>query len=78
MPYYSSKTRIFFFFFLILDDFVSKTWISRRVYYFVGILNRVRDIFLLNYFQAFSFLNIRFRDISKPYKSLIQKKIILL
>ena len=28
------------------DKFVLKTWISRKVFYFVGILSVVRDIFL--------------------------------
>ena len=59
--------RVFFFFFFffffssvliflkILDKFVLKTWNSRRVSNFVGILNRVGDIFLQGYPQVFSF-----------------------
>ena len=57
----------------ILDWFVLKTQISRRVSYFVDILNRVGDIFLPNCPQIFSLLNVKFRDIFEPYKSPIQK-----
>ena len=49
--------------------FVLKTWISRRVFYFVGILNKVADIFLPGYSQVFSLLNLRFRGIFEPQKS---------
>ena len=45
------KLALSYFFFL--DKFVLKTWISRRVFYFVGILSGVRDIFLLDYPQVF-------------------------
>jgi len=38
------------------------------VSYFVGILSGVRDIFLLSCPQVFFLLNLRFRDISEPYK----------
>ena len=31
-----------------MDKFVLKTWISRRLPYFVDILSEVEDIFLLN------------------------------
>ena len=48
---------------------VLKTWISRRVFYFVGILNKVADIFLPGYPQVFSLLNLRFRGIFEPQKS---------
>ena len=33
--------------------------------YFVGILGEVRDIFLPGYAEVFSWLNIRFKGISK-------------
>ena len=36
--------------------------------YFVGILSGVEDIFLLSCPQVFFLLNIRFKDISEPYK----------
>ena len=45
------KLALSYFFFL--DKFVLKTWISRRVFYFVGILSGVRDIFLLDCSQVF-------------------------
>ena len=41
--------------------------------YFISILSGVRDIFLSGCPQVFSQLNVRFRDISDPYKSLIQR-----
>ena len=50
-----------------------KTWISRKVSYFVSILSGVRDIFLPGCPQVFSQLNIRFIDISEPHKSSIQR-----
>ena len=37
---------LFCFYFFNLDKFVLKTWISRRVSYFVDILSGVGDIFL--------------------------------
>ena len=43
------------------------------MYYFIGILNEVGDIFLLDYLQVFSLLNLRFKDISKSYKSSVQR-----
>ena len=46
-----------------------KTWVNKRMSYFVGILNRVGDIFLLGCPQLFSLLNVRFMGISKPHKS---------
>ena len=54
-----------------LDKFVLKTWISRKVSYFVGILSRVRNIFLLGCPQIFFLLNIRFRGI---FESQVQSK----
>ena len=39
--------------------------------YFIGILIRDRDIFLLGYSQVFFLLNIRFMVISKSYKRLV-------
>ena len=56
----------FFFFFL-------KTWISRRVFYFVGILSRVGYIFLPGCPQVFSLLKVMFRSIFESHKSLIQR-----
>ena len=61
------------FFFSFLDKFVLKSWISRRVSYFVGILSEVGDIFLLGCPQVFSLLNVRFRGISKLHKNLVQR-----
>ena len=57
---FAHAMRVFFFssvliFKKILDKFVLKTWNSRRVSNFVGILNRVGDIFLQGYPQVFSF-----------------------
>ena len=43
---WSNVIIFFFFFFLILDKFVLKIRISRRVSYFVNILSRVGNIFL--------------------------------
>ena len=51
-----------------------KTWNNRGVSYFVGILSGVEDVFLSDCFQVFSLLNIRFRGISKPYKSSVQRR----
>ena len=39
-----SGLKFFIFYFLFLDKFVLKTWISRRVSYFVGILSGVRNM----------------------------------
>ena len=50
-----------------------KTWISKRVFYFVGIFNRVGDIFLPGCPQVLFLLNIRFRSIFEPHKSLVKK-----
>ena len=44
------------------------------MYYFVGILNRVGDIFLSSCRQVFSILNVTFKSISKPHKSSVKKK----
>ena len=41
--------------------------------YFAGILSGVGDILLLSCPQVFSSLNLRFRDISKSYKSPVQR-----
>ena len=41
--------------------------------YFVGILNGVGNIFLLGCSQVFSGLNVRFRGIFEPHKSLVQR-----
>ena len=40
---------------------------------FISILSGVRDIFLSGYPKVFSQLNVRFRNISEPYKSPIQR-----
>ena len=42
-----------------LDKFVLKTWISRRVSYFIGILSGVGDIFLLGCPQVFFFFPVK-------------------
>ena len=44
------------------------------MFYFVGILNRVGDIFLQGYPYVFSSLNVRFKDIYELHKSPIKKK----
>lgn len=54
--------------------FVLKTKISRRVFYFVDILNRIEDIFLSGSLQVFSLLILRFRDFFKSHKSPIQRR----
>ena len=76
--------EFFFFFFLglmsllfiylinFLDKFFLKIWISRNVPYFVGILSEIGEIFLLGCSQVFSQLNVRFKGIFEPHKSLIQ------
>ena len=68
-----SGLKFFIFYFLFLDKFVLKTWISRRVSYFVGILSGVRNIFLLNCPQVLSLLNVGFRGIFKPHKTQVQR-----
>ena len=40
---------------------------------FISILSGVRGIFLSGYPKVFSQLNVRFRNISEPYKSPIQR-----
>ena len=57
-----------FFLIKILDKFVLKTWISRRVSYFVNILSRFRDIFLLSCLKVFFLLNLKFMGIFEPCK----------
>ena len=42
------------------------------MFYFVGILSGVEDIFLPNCRQIFSPLKVRFKGISEPYKSPVQ------
>ena len=42
--------------------------------YFVGIISGVRDVLLSGCTQVFSLLNLKFRSISKPDKSPIQRK----
>ena len=71
------KKCLFLFFFFkkfFLDKFILKTWISRRVSYFVAILSGVGDIFLPDYPQVLSLLNVRSRGISKPHKSSVQRE----
>ena len=41
---------------------------------FVGIISGVRDVLLPDYSQVFSLLNLKFRSISKPDKSLVQRE----
>ena len=55
-----------------MDKFILKTLINRRVFYFIGILSGIGDIFLPGS-QVFSLLNIRFRGISESYKSPVQR-----
>ena len=57
-----------------MHKFVLKTWISGRVFYFVGILNGVGNIFLPCCPQAFSLLNVRFKSIFEPHKSPVQRE----
>ena len=42
--------------------------------YFIGVLNGVGDIFLLGCSQVFSLLNLKFRGISEPNKSPVQRR----
>ena len=56
------------------DKFVLKTWISRKVFYFVGILSVVRDIFLPGCSKVLLLLNVWFRAIFEPNKSLVQRR----
>ena len=60
-----------FFLFLILNKFVLKIWISRRVSYLVGILSGVRDI-LPGYLQVLSLSNVWSKGISELHKSPVQ------
>ena len=52
-----------------MDKFVLKTWSSRRLPYFVDILSKVEDIFLLNCSEVFFLSNIRFMGIFESHKS---------
>ena len=52
-----------------MDKFVLKTWISRRVSYFLSILIGVENIFLLGCPQVFFLLNVKFRGILEPQKN---------
>ena len=55
---------------LFFDKFVIKAWISRRVFYLVGILSRVGNIFLSCCSQVFfPLLNLKFRDIFESHKN---------
>ena len=67
-----SGLKFFIFYFLILDKFVLKTWISRQVSYFVGILSEIGNIFLV-VLKFFFLLSVRFKSISKSYKSSVQR-----
>ena len=69
---------LFCFYFFNLDKFVLKTWISRRVSYFVGILSGVGDIFLPVCPKVFFLLNIRFRSIFELHKKFSPRRGILL
>ena len=44
--FFLSSVIIFPFLKMKMDKFALKTWISRRVFYFIGILSGVGDIFL--------------------------------
>ena len=57
-----------------MDKFVLKTWISRKMSYFVGFVSGVRDMFLLGCPQVVSLLNLRFKGISEPHKSPFQRE----
>jgi len=57
-----------------LDKFVLKTWISRRVPYFIGVLHGIENIFLPNCPQILSLLNIGSSGISEPHKILVRKR----
>ena len=57
-----------------MDKFVLKIWITKKVSFFVGIISGVRDVLLPSCTQVFSLLNLKFRSISKPDKSPIQRK----
>ena len=50
-----------------MDKFILKTWISKRVSYFVGILSGVKDIFLSDYFKILSLLKVGPKNIFKLY-----------
>ena len=64
---------LFILFYFNLDTFVLKTWISRRVSYFVDILSGIEDIFLPGCPQVFFSVKRKFRGISKSHKSSIQR-----
>ena len=49
--------------------FILKTWINRRMSYFLGSLSGVGDIFLLGYPLVLSLWNVESRGFSKPQKS---------
>ena len=66
----SKWTEKFFFFFFLNFNF----WISRRVFYFVGILRGVRNVFLLGCSQVLSPLNVVSKGISESYQSSIQRR----
>ena len=72
--FFGSSIIIFIFNFFFLDKFVLKTWISRQVSYFVGILSEVGNIFLQVVLKFFFLLSVRFKSISKSYKSLVQRE----
>ena len=57
-----------------MDKFVLKTWISKRVFYFVGILCRVGDIFLSACPQVLSLLNVGSKGISEPHQNSSKEK----
>ena len=69
----SGLRNFFIYIFFFVNRFVLKTWINRRGFYFVGILNGVGDMFLLGCPQVLFLLNVGSRNISEPNKSLIQK-----
>ena len=49
-----------------MDKFVLKTWISKRVSYFIDILCEVKDIFFPSCPQVLSLLNVGFRGDGEP------------
>ena len=60
--------------FLILDKFVLKIWINKKLFYFIDILSGIGNIFLSGCSQVFFLLNLKFKTISKPHKSPVQKR----
>ena len=56
-----------------MDKIILKTWISKRMSYFVGILRGIGDIFLPYCPQILFLLEVSFMGIFEPHKSPVQK-----